>query len=365
MLPVSCFITGMARWPILDRSDFSSLFLALFMFLERVGSCPILSQSVPVTLQVEGYGSLDFVTFSGKVLKTVINAGINPLYSVKYYREGFYKLIRFNNALTPRLPSDGVSVEDRGEDDNSGKLSQALSRARSVVFQLALCNDWDFFFTGTIDGVKFNRYDLNSFYSVFSQWVRDQRKKYDCRIQYVLIPEMHKDGAWHLHGLVRGIPDFMVCDFVSGFHPQELIDKGFKNWPLYSEKFGFCSLAPIRDIVGCAHYVTKYITKDMASSVSDFGAHTYYCSIGLNRAVPLGYIFQPSLLLDGYISHVNEFCSTGYVTDVDWWFWLPYLGVDEILQPITYPEDSVSVLTNVSFEELQLSLFDLGINFAG
>lgn len=314
---------------------------------------------------MEGCGSLDLVTFLGKVLKTVLNAGLNPSYSVKYYRDGFYKLIRFNGCCAPRLPDDSDLTENREEQSSSGKLSQALSRARSVVFQLALCNDWDYFFTGTIDRTKFNRYDLSVFYAAFSQWIRDQRKKYSCRIQYVLIPEMHKDGAWHLHGFVRGIPCSMISDFVPGVHPQALIDSGFKNWPAYSDKFGFCSLASIQDAVGCAHYVTKYITKDMASSVSDFGAHTYYCSIGLNRAVPLGFIFQRDAVLDGYISCVNEFCGTGYVTGVDWSFWLPYLGVDEIMQPISYPEDPVPVLTNIPFEELQLSLFDLDINFAG
>lgn len=293
------------------------------------------------------------------------NVGLNPSYSVKFYRDGFYKLIRFNRSLVPRLPSDSEMVGDRGEEVPFGKFSQALSRARSVVFQLALCNDWDFFFTGTIDRTKFDRYDLNTFYSSFSQWIRDQRKKYSCSIQYVLIPEMHKDGAWHLHGFVRGIPADLVSSFVPGVHPQELIDKGFMNWPAYCDKFGFCSLAPIRDPVGCAHYVTKYITKDMASSVSEFGAHTYYCSVGLNRAFPLGFIFQRDAVLDGYISCVGEFCSTGYVTGVDWSFWLLYLSVDEVLQPITYPEAPVPVLTNLPMEQLQLSFFDLGIDFAG
>ena len=76
------------------------------------------------------------------MLKTVLNAGLNPSYSVKYYRDGFYKLIRFNGGLAPRLPDDSDLTENREEQSSSGKLSQALSRARSVVFQLALCNDW-------------------------------------------------------------------------------------------------------------------------------------------------------------------------------------------------------------------------------
>lgn len=70
--------------------------------------------------------------------------GLNPNYSVKFYRDGFYKLVRFNRPLVPHL------IEDRaGERDSDsfpdGKFSQAVSRARSVVSQVVLCNDWDYF----------------------------------------------------------------------------------------------------------------------------------------------------------------------------------------------------------------------------
>ena len=132
--------------------------------------------------------------------------GLYPNYSVKFYREGFYKLVRFKRPLMPHLPPQRVGEKSS---DFEGKFSQAYSRARSVVFQLALCNDWDYFITCTIDGAKYDRYDLKKFYTDFSQWIRDFRKKYSCRIEYFFVPELHENGAWHLHGMIRGIPDSM------------------------------------------------------------------------------------------------------------------------------------------------------------
>lgn len=284
--------------------------------------------------------------------------GLNPSYGVKYYRDGFYKLIRYNRSFGLCLPSDSSDVkEDRGE---VGKLSQARSRAKSVVLQIGICNDWDYFFTGTIDH-RYDRYDLNSFYKIFSQWIRDERKRTKCKIEYLFIPERHKDGAWHFHGFVRGLDSNSVAPFVSGLHPQNLIDNGFLNWGAYSKKFGFCSLAPIRDILGAAFYVTKYISKNIEASISDYGRHTYFASIGLRRSQSMGYVYGWRAELDSYIDNVNEFCSTGFVRNVSWHFWLDYIPCTETLDLPSYddPEGEPLLLTNVPESDFQLSIFDL------
>lgn len=73
-----------------------------------------------------------------------------PQYSVKYYREDLYKLIKFNKLLIPRLKDSPASdVEDSEPSD--GKLINNLIRARGVIQQIALCNEWPFFCTFTID----------------------------------------------------------------------------------------------------------------------------------------------------------------------------------------------------------------------
>lgn len=292
--------------------------------------------------------------------------GIGPNYSVKFYRDGFYKLVRYNRPLVPHLPGDFDPLDDGHEDrGQEGKFSQSLSRARSVITQVVICNDWQYFATFTIDRSKYDRYNLPAFYKAFTQWIRDQRKKYGIKLQYAFVPELHEDGAWHLHGVVRGLPDDMVCPFVRGFHPKKLVDGGFLNWPAYANKFGFCSLAPIRDPVAVGFYVTKYISKDMERSVCDFGAHTYYCSIGLNRAVPMGYVYGRFAVLDCFLSYSGEFCSTGFVSDVDWSFWCRYILPDSEFDSFDYLEELPPVLTNVDISDLQLSLYDLYPDFNG
>ena len=57
-----------------------------------------------------------------------------PVYSVKYFRDGYYKLIRFNTPRIPRLPTPRDAFGDAEK-----KLSQAIARARSVITQVAIC----------------------------------------------------------------------------------------------------------------------------------------------------------------------------------------------------------------------------------
>lgn len=267
-----------------------------------------------------------------------------PDYSIKMYREDWYKVVRFDTPLGLRIPAPRTSAAV-----HDSKLAQSLSRARSMIIQIAMCNDWEWFFTCTLDELKHDRYSLSVFTNDFPQWVRDYRKKYKCDLRYLIVPEQHKDGAWHVHGFLSGIPADHITDFVPGIHPQRLIDKGYKNWGRCGNKFGYCSLDRIKDGIAVSFYVTKYITKEMANSAIGLGCHLYYCSIGLKRAVPLGYVYGRQLLLDLLVTQEHQFCSTGFTDVLDWALVADLLGPDAVLKfPEYEPEpESVFLMSNV------------------
>lgn len=253
----------------------------------------------------------------------------SPTYSIKQFRDDYYKLIKYNRPVTPHLPSDRKVLEPDLEALPDRKFRSALVRASSVIKEIAICNDWQYFFTCTLNGNWHNRYDINPFRRVFPQWVRDYRKKYHCDLKYLVVPEQHKDGAWHIHGFIMGLPESHLTKFVPGFHPRELIDKGYSNWPELASKFGFCSLSPVNDIIKAGHYVAKYLTKDLTRSVSDFGGHLYYASVGLRRSVRMGYVYGQYTALDVRLSSIGQFCSVGYISD---WSWSdPYTYLTDII----------------------------------
>ena len=84
---------------------------------------------------------------------------------------------------------------------NDSKLNDNLSRAKSHVKELALCNVWDFWCTFTIDPQKYDRYNLKDFQRDFSEFIHNynRRTKEEQKVRYLLVPELHKDGALHMH----------------------------------------------------------------------------------------------------------------------------------------------------------------------
>ncbi|MEE1124857.1 MAG: hypothetical protein U0L18_02830 [Acutalibacteraceae bacterium] len=171
------------------------------------------------------------------------------------------------------------------------KMIESLIRSKRMVFEYAFSNEWDYFATFTIDPQKFDRYNLNEYHKKFSHWLRNYfRRKFGENVQYLCIPEQHKDGAWHEHALIKGISKqhlelFKLSDDIPKYIRDKLTaGEEIYNCPMYMKKFGWCTFEPVRNSEACAKYITKYITKDMLKSVTDYGAKIYYASRGINKA---------------------------------------------------------------------------------
>ena len=90
-------------------------------------------------------------------------------------------------------------------------------------------------------------------------------------IKYLLVPEQHKDGAWHCHGFIKGIRE---DDLVKNRN-------GFLEWRSHAERFGYTSLDVIKSHEACSRYITKYVSKDWGGDMLSSGAHLFFASQGL------------------------------------------------------------------------------------
>lgn len=271
---------------------------------------------------------------------------ISPLYTVYYYTDFLYRVVKFKRG------SDGIRLSDQDGDGPQERFVQSYCRSRSMVLQYALCNHWDYFITITVSPEKFDRWDLNEIYRSLSQWFRDFRKLYG-GVRYVLVPEHHKDGAWHFHGLIADIPSEFLSPFVRGIHPDKLVDAGYLNFGLLAEHIGYVSLGKLRDPVGAAFYVVKYITKEHAHD--DFYQHLYFCTRGLNRARPVADCYSSNPTLDECLEFECDFCSCGWARDKDWTFAAsPDLEPRQLADLVPVPEELL--ISDPEF--IQLSIVD-------
>lgn len=159
---------------------------------------------------------------------------------------------------------------------NDEKIRCNLSRAKSKVREYVLCNDWDYFCTLTLSPERYDRHNLKKYIHDLSRFIQNYNRycSDDEKVRYLFIPEMHKDGSWHLHGFIRGIRE----------RDMYINSNGYTSWTQYDEKFGYLSFSKIADKGNCSKYALKYITKDSAKSVTELGNHIYYCSKGLNTS---------------------------------------------------------------------------------
>lgn len=185
----------------------------------------------------------------------------------------------------------GSVSRSRGVNDK--KLDNSISRTRSRVFEIAICNEWDYFVTMTIDGDKLARDDLQGYRKKLSKFLNNYNGEHNIRIAYLLIPELHQDGInYHIHGLLSGLPLEHLTKFsTTDKLPRKIIamqkmGRDIYTWSAYSSRFGYITLEKIIDSERCAFYITKYIKKGIAGTSAKVGLnyHLYYCSQNLNRA---------------------------------------------------------------------------------
>ena len=140
--------------------------------------------------------------------------------------------------------------------------------------------------------------------------------------------------------------------------PQRLVDGGFLNWPDYMTTFGFCSLAPIKDAIATAYYITKYISKDLSRRQSDLGKHLYFHSRPLRKAVKASDVYLYNRPLDELCINDYDFCKTGMVYGEDWiwpYDWAGAEPAEEIpLHPVAPDLDFQPLTIEPDFQQLKM-----------
>lgn len=233
---------------------------------------------------------------------------------LKSYGEKTYKITRSSCLRNKGVILPECAYTPKGT-VNKEKLSNNISRARNKVREYVLCNDFAYFCTFTIDATKYDRYGLKEYHKAFAHWIRDYNRKHGLCVQYVLIPEQHKDGAWHEHGFIMGL----LAEHLTAFTLAEKLPKYIRqklqkgepifNWLPYANKFGFVDIEPIHSRECAASYVTKYITKELEHSVTEIGAHLFYASQGLQKAVELK---RGTMVYEPTPDYENEFCKVNW-----------------------------------------------------
>lgn len=91
---------------------------------------------------------------------------------------------------------------EKGKKAEGDDALRSMRRARAKLRRLALSNTFDYFVTLTLDEKEVDRYDAKEIMRKVNRWLDNMVRR--CGLRYILVPEQHKDGAWHFHGFFAG-----------------------------------------------------------------------------------------------------------------------------------------------------------------
>lgn len=179
-------------------------------------------------------------------------------YNNRYFRVCFLKSCRLKGF-------EDISRITKTDKEEVNRIS--LSRTRRNIRELALCNDFEYFCTITVNSVKCDRYSLDEVQDNLRKCLRNIRNNSD-NFKYLIITEKHKDGAFHFHGLMSGVSDLYINKY--GYMSNSKLDV-----------LGFNSFSIIKSIDKVANYILKYISKDCVKNSKN---QVYISSRGLKKA---------------------------------------------------------------------------------
>jgi len=165
-------------------------------------------------------------------------------------------------------------------------LQVSANRSKDKIYQLAKSNEWEWFTTFTFDEKKVDRFDYSACSKALSQWLNNMRK-HSPNLAYLIVPECHKDGAFHFHGLFANCEGLKIKDTGRTVIQKWIGDNGRKRYRKTKDKiyifdrykFGWMTATVVKDNVRVTKYITKYVTKELYSST--FNKKRYWASRNL------------------------------------------------------------------------------------
>lgn len=94
------------------------------------------------------------------------------------------------------------SKREKGKKAEGDDALRSMRRARAKLRRLALSNAFDYFVTLTLSPEAVDRYEPKAIMTKVNRWLDNMVRR--CGLRYILVPEQHKDGAWHFHGFFAG-----------------------------------------------------------------------------------------------------------------------------------------------------------------
>lgn len=202
----------------------------------------------------------------------------------------------FNRIYAPEILSD-----DEIEFKKQESIRCSLSRTRNKITLLSLSfQKWKYFCTFTFNRTKVDRYSYDECSRAMQSFLH-KLTYYFPNIVYIVVPELHADGAFHFHGLFNDLlPVYRSGSFYSR-KINRFVDTFYVNNSFYD--YGFTNCSVIRSQSAVCKYISSYITSDLVSVSKNKRRYWYsYSKLKVNK--PLNFLVNVTKCKD-FLNSLN------------------------------------------------------------
>ena len=198
-------------------------------------------------------------------------------------------------------------TENKGvkDEERSNKVSQ--NRTIQKIYEITRSNMWDYFITLTFNPEKVDSFNYEEVTQKLSDWLHNLKKWYAPDLRYIIVPELHKSGRYHFHGMLAN------CGNMNFIDSGKVTASGDPIYNIGNYNLGFTTATRIKDNQRVSAYITKYITKELCASTT--GKKRYWASRNLDKAVIEEYVLKKSEI-DDMIDSLTENIDYAKTLDV-------------------------------------------------
>lgn len=207
---------------------------------------------------------------------------------IKYHRP----IVFSNFSESSEYSTSAILMNEENSEEND-YLQKSINRTKTKISDYVLCNNFSHFATFTFDpsnskvNGEENRHDFQKMSSLLKKWLNTEQvnhfRRHGRKFRYLIVPERHKNGAWHFHALLEGYKNS-----TEGFYTRKnkyiTVSELKKTKKDKNRKFitrytlGRSEIAPIKDKTKMSSYIKKYITKEL---IQEKNAKRYWASRNL------------------------------------------------------------------------------------
>ena len=229
---------------------------------------------------------------------------------LKRYSNGDLNLIHTSYIQYKGKPNNNKKNGSSSAEQLERYKLKRLHNRRALIYDLGYENNcidpWKYFVTLTFNDKKTNGYDFDNCTNKLKNWL-DTIRRNNPNMKYIIVPELHKSGRIHFHGLFTNVPNWQLSVAINPKTNKPIVENGSIIYNLVNYKLGFSTISVIKNKEAVIYYITKYITKELLDKRYK---KNYWCSRNLVKP-NIDYYFTRNINdLYSYLNRHNEFITS-------------------------------------------------------